>query len=202
MPTTRLILASLLIAAPMLCAQQAQTRPAQTRTAEVKDATAPIAAHIRKPVQTAFEPLQLTVIFRKIRNGEPTTNKTYTVAASPQQADPQIRDDNRVPVKGLPPTHMISDESINLNTDVDVQNIRKVGELISLTLRISQDNYSEPLPNESAERPSINATRTSHRYTVSPTVPMGQLTTVYSLEDGINHVRVEIQLIVQPLNAK
>ena len=192
MPKTRLILAALLIAAPMLSAQQAGTSQAQTRSAEVK--TAPDANHARRPSQPTFEPLQLTITFKRTRGDKITTQKTYTIAASSEQSDPQIRDDSRVPIKKDNSAAAAPTEYVNGNTDVDIQSIRKVGGLFSLTLRISQEGYSD-----SPERPSANASLGSHRYTVSPTVPMGKLVTVYSMSDEVNNYKVEVQLLVEPL---
>jgi hypothetical protein len=192
MPKTRLILAALLIAAPMLSAQQAGTSQAQTRSAEVK--TAPDANHARRPSQPTFEPLQLTITFKRTRGDKITTQKTYTIAASSEQSDPQIRDDSRVPIKKDSPAAAAPTEYVNGNTDVDIQSIREVGGLISLTLRISQEGYSD-----SPERPSANTSLGSHRYTVSPTVPMGKLVTVYSMSDEVNNFKVEVQLLVEPL---
>lgn len=194
MPTTRLILAALLIAAPLLSAQQAGTSQAQTRSAEVK--AAPSANHSSRP-SPAFEPLQLTITFKRTRGDKITTHKTYTIAASSEQSDPQIRDDSRVPIKKDSPATATPTEYVNGNTDVDIQSIRKVGGLISLTLRISQEGYSE-----SQERPSANSSLGSHRYTVSPTVPMGKLVTVYSMSDEVNNFKVEVQLLVEPLEEK
>jgi hypothetical protein len=197
MPTTRLFFATLLIVAPMLCAQQAGTRPAQPQNVAAKAAPAPNAIHSGTPSQPAFEPLRFTIIFRKIRHGEPSTQKTYTIAASSQQADPQIRDDNRVPFRKESTDVASPIEYLDENTDVDVQNIRKVKDRVSLTLRVSSDGHTLP---SGTQRTRANSTLTTHRYTVSPTVPMGKLTTVYSLEDGITNVRVEVLLLVEPLN--
>jgi len=201
MPTTRLLLASLLIATPMLYAQQAQTRQAQPSSAEVKAAPAPIAAHSSKPAHPAFEPLQLTITFRKTRNGKTITQRTYTIAASSQQADPQIRDDARYPVKKESTDTASPTEYFNFNNDVDIHNIREARDTVSLTLCISTDNYGVGV-EESSKRTLANTELSSHRYTVSPTVHMGKLTTVYSLEDGVTNVRVEVLLLVEPLNEK
>jgi hypothetical protein len=197
MPTTRLIFASLLIAAPMLCAQQAQTRPAQPPKAEVKAAPAASAAHSRRPSQPAFEPLRLTITFRRVRGDKTTTLKTYMITASSQQSDPQIRDDSRIPMKKDSSAPVFPIEYVNGATDVDIQNIRKVRDFVSLTLRISTEGFSE-----FTERPSANSSLGSHRYTVSPTVPIGKLTTVYSMADDINNYKVEVQLLVESLNEK
>jgi hypothetical protein len=205
MPTTRLILAALLIAAPMLCAQQAQTRPAQPPKSEAKTSAAPNATHYSKPSKPAYEPLQLTITFRKIRDGKISTQRTYTIAASSQQADPQIRDDARYPVKeensdtATPKCSNCPQQYFDFNNDVDIHNIREAGNTVSLTLCISTDNYAH---EAEVKRTLANTELSSHRYTVSPTVPMGKLTTVYSLEDGVTNVRVEVLLLVEPLNKK
>ena len=194
MPTSRLILAALLIAAPVLCAQGSQTK-----NAGVTAAPAPSAAHSSKPAHPAFEPLQLTIIFKKIRSGKVSTQRTYTITASSQQADPQIRDDSRIPVRKESTDTAMPTEYFNFNNDVDIHNIREAGNTVSLTLCISTDNYAH---EEGTKRTLADTELTSHRYTVSPTVQMGKPATVYSLEDGITNVRVEIQLMVQPLNQK
>jgi len=192
MPKTRLILAALLIAAPMMSAQQAGTSQAQPRSAEVK--ATPSANHARRPSNPTFEPLQLTITFKRTRGDKITTQKTYTIAASSEQSDPQIRDDSRIPIKKDSSAAAAPTEYVNGNTDVDIQSIRMVGGLFSLTLRISQEGYSD-----SPERPSANTSLGSHRYTVSPTVPMGKLVTVYSMSDEVNNYKVEVQLLVEPL---
>ena len=199
MPTTRLILAALLIAAPVLYAQESGTRHAQPPNAGAKAAPAPSAAHSSKPAHPAFEPLQLTIIFKKIRSGKVSTQRTYTITASSQQADPQIRDDSRIPVRKESTDTAMPTEYFNFNNDVDIHNIREAGNTVSLTLCISTDNYAH---EEGTKRTLADTELTSHRYTVSPTVQMGKPATVYSLEDGITNVRVEIQLMVQPLNQK
>jgi hypothetical protein len=193
------MIATLLLAAPMLCAQQAASSKAETQKAEIKAAPAHNAARSGNASSQDFEPLRLTITFQRTRSGKVTTHKTYTVAASAQQPGPQIRDDSRVPIKkdsSAPPSPI---EYINGNTDVDIQNIRKVGNLISLTRRISTEGYSEFRP---PDRPSANSSLGSHQYTVSPTVPMGKLTAVYTLDDDVNENKVEVLLLVQPLNEK
>jgi hypothetical protein len=194
MPTTRLIFATLLLATPLLCAQQAPTQKA-----EINSATAHHATHSGEAAQPTFEPLQLTVTFKRIHGDKITTQKTYTVSASAQQADPQIRDDSRIPVKKENSAVAAPAQYINGNTDVDIQSIRKVRDLVSLTLRISQEGYSE---FGSSERPSANSSLSSHRYTISPTVPIGKQVTVYSMADDVNNYKVEVLLLVEPLNEK
>jgi hypothetical protein len=200
MPTTRLFLASLLIAAPMLYAQQAQPP-----NAEVKTAPTHSVAHSSTASHPAFEPLRLTIIFRKIRSGKISTQRTYTIAASSQQADPQIRDDARYPVKeessdtASPKCANCPLQYFDFNNDVDIHYIREAGNTVSLTLCVSTDNYAH---DPSVKRTLANTELSSHRYTVSPTVHMGKLTTVYSLEDGVTNVRVEVLLLVEPLNEK
>jgi hypothetical protein len=199
MPTSRLIFAALLMAAPMLCAQESSTKnPA------VNAAPAPSAVHVGRQAPAAFEPLQFTIIFKRTHADKTTIQNTYTITASPQQADPQIRDDSRIPIKcdssnTANPCSSYTPEYFNNTTDVDVQNIRKIREMVSLTLRISQEGFPQGL---SKDRSAAVTPLASHRYTVSPTVPMGKLTTVYSMSDGINNYKVEVLLLVQPLNVK
>lgn len=194
MPTARLILAALLLTAPLVAAQQAQPGNAEFKTAPTHNA-----ANARRLPRPAFEPLQLTITFKRIHHDKVTTQKTYTVAASWQQADPQIRDDSRMPVQRESSASPSPNEYINGNTDVDIQNIRKAGNLISLTLHISQEGTSN---SPTKELPDSKAVLTTHQYTVSPTVPIGRLITVYSQADDINDYKVEIQLLIKPLNEK
>ncbi|MGA2889051.1 MAG: hypothetical protein ABSE51_13440 [Terracidiphilus sp.] len=199
MPTPRLIFAAFLTVTPMLCAQEAQTHDAQTQKAEINAAPASHAANSSKASRPAFEPLQLTVTFRRTRGGKITTYKTYTLAASAQQWDPQIRDDSRVPMKKETSATGSQTDYANSNTDVDIHNIREVGDLVSLTLRIATEGYSELSP---LEHPGANSSLGSHQYTISPTVPTGKLTPVYSMQDDVNDYKVEVLLLVQPLNVK
>ena len=141
MLANRLTLVALMIAAPALCAQQP--------VASAKSAPALNAVHAGRALRSTFEPLQLTITFRRTREGKTTLEKTYTITASSQQADPQIRDDSRIPAareKDAPAQCPSATEYYNSNTDVDVQNIRKAGELVSLTLRISQDGLPSSPP--------------------------------------------------------
>ncbi len=192
MPTSRLILAALLLTAPLIAARQAQPQNAASKTAPI-----PRAASLSRLSQPEFEPLQLTITFKRIRGDKTTTKKTYTVTASSQQADPQIRDDSRIPMKKESSAPVFPIEYVNGATDVDVQNIRKVRNFVSLTLRIATEGYSE-----FSERPGANSSLSSHRYIISPTVPMGKCITVYSMTDDVNNYKVEVQLLVEPLNEK
>jgi len=194
MPTTRLIFAALLLIATLAAAQQAQPQNAAAKAAPAHNALA-----ANRPSQPEFEPLRLTITFKRIRSDKTTTHKTYTVTASSQQSDPQIRDDSRIPIKRDASASTSSIEYINGNTDVDVQNIRKAGNVVSLTLRISQEGNSEPL---SKGLPDANAILSSHRYTVSPTVPLAKETIVYLMTDEINNYKVEVLLLIEPLNKK
>ena len=199
MPTSRLIFAALLMTAPLVCAQQTQTPDTQTQKSAIKAAPAHNAAHASKAAQPAFEPLQLTITFRKARGDKTITERTYTIAASSQQSDPQIRDDARYPVRKESTEPAFPTEYFNFNNDVDIHNIRESGDAVSLTLCISTDNYAH---EEGSGRTLANTELSSHRYTVAPTVHMGKLATVYSLEDGVTNVRVEVLLLIQPLNTK
>jgi hypothetical protein len=199
MPKNRVIFAALLLAAPMLCAQATGTHEAGTRKAAIKAAPAHNAAQSGNVSQPVFDPLQLTITFKRTRGDKTSTQKIYTLTASPQQSDPQIRDDRRVPVKKDGPDTGPAPQYFNNNTDVDVQNIRQMGEIVSLTLRISTDRISEGAP---AELPTAYSTLSSDRYILSPTAPIGKLTTVYSMEDDVNNYTVEVQLLIRRFNEK
>ena len=183
----------------MLCAQKTGTPQAQPPNEEIKAAPAHNAAQSSTASKPAFEPLQLTIIFKRTRADKTTTQRTYTLTASPQQSDPQIRDDRRVPVKKDGSDAGPATQYFNNNTDVDVNNIRRVGNLVSLTLRISTDRISD---NPPTDHPTADAILSSDRYTVSPTAPIGKLITVYSMADEVNNYTVEVQLLIRPLDGK
>jgi hypothetical protein len=39
-------------------------------------------------------------------------------------------------------------------------------------------------------------------FVINPTLPIGKLVTVYSAADAVNDTRIEVQVMVQPLDAK
>ena len=211
MPSLRLIFGVIVLAAPLLCAQDSAPTPADANKTEPKalpahapDAQipAPNATPIAAPAQLPFEPLQITITFIKRRSGRVTIQKTYTMTATTSQSDPQIRDDSRVPYQALaapgcttaPGSRSATAETqyFNSNTDVDVGGISNSKDTVSLTLRISIDGI--------ADNVTVPPILRSHRYVISPTIPIGKLSTVYSEFDVVHDTKVEIQLLVQPLN--
>jgi hypothetical protein len=86
-----------------------------------------------------------------------------------------------------------------VDTDVDVGSFKKTGNLVYLSLRISTENYvDDPTAQASNTQPITR----SRQYNVSPTLPIGKVVTVYSAVDAVNDAMVEIQALVQPLDAK
>jgi hypothetical protein len=188
----RLVFAALLLTAPLLHTQQTQAGSVKA------GATHAAAAAVGRAAQPTFEPLRITITFTKYRHDTTTTERIYTLSASSLQANPQIRDDRRVPVKKQN-GDAIPTQYFDSNTDVDVENIRMVKKFVSLTLRISTDRIGD---GSSSELPSGNEVLSADRYTISPTVPIGKQLTVYSMETRLNGGRVEISLLVEPLNEK
>jgi hypothetical protein len=144
----------------------------------------------------------------KRRHGNVTIEKTYTVTATTNLADPQIRDDSRVPYESIgrkeasaaiPAEKAESGtrnetQYFNSNTDVDIQNVRKLNGLVQLTLRVSMEGIADDV--------SVPPILRSHRYVISPTLPIGKLATVYSEDDVRHDTKVEIQVLIQPLNVQ
>jgi hypothetical protein len=208
--TPRLILIALLMGSPMLSAQGARTHEAEAQKAEIKAqaAQAPDDAQTKKGFEAESDPLQITINFVKQRHGKVTIEKTYTVTATTNLADPQIRDDSRVPyqsigrkTEGAATTAEKVDSGaraetqyFNSNTDVDIQNVRKWKGLVQLTLRVSMEGIADDV--------SVPPILRSHRYVISPTLPIGKLATVYSETDVMHETKVEIQVLIEPLNVQ
>jgi hypothetical protein len=182
MMNPRLILAALLLATPMLHAQDAaqpQKEPAAIR-----------------------EPYRITITLKSTDKNKITTQNSYTVVATTNtlifRDNPGIRDDSNVPVKMS--TRVTED--LRCNTDIDFRNFSRVADSVYLNLTIDTQNYAEGI---SAGEPGTEQTHFilySRRLTVTPMLPIGKLTTVYSSVDAVNGIKLEVQVLVQPLNAK
>ena len=73
------------------------------------------------------------------------------------------------------------------------------GNSVYLDLRISTDDFVD---NPAAQPPNTHPIIRSRQYSVTPTLPIGKVVTVYSAMDAVNDAKVEIQVLVQPLDAK
>jgi hypothetical protein len=206
----RLILIALLMVSPILGAQGAGTHEAEAQKAEIKaqPAHAQDDARTKKGLEADADPLQITISFVKQRHGKVTIERSYTVTATTNLADPQIRDDSRIPYQSIgrktagaaTPAEKVDSgaraetQYFNSNTDVDIQNVRKWKGLVQLTLRVSIEGI--------ADDESVPPILRSHRYVISPTLPIGKLATVYSEDDVLHETKVEIQVLIQPLNVQ
>lgn len=206
----RVILVGMLMVSPLMMAQGTGTHDAaaQQTEASAQPAHAQHEVHTKKVLEADADPLQITISFVKQRHGKVTIERTYTVTATTDMADPQIRDDSRVPYQSLgnkqagTATTVEKAESgakgetqyVNFNTDVDIQNVRKWKGLVELTLRISIDGTADDV--------SIPPILRSHRYVISPTLPIGKQATVYSEDDVLHETKVEIQVLIQPLKVQ
>lgn len=204
----RVVLIGLLMISPILRAQEAETHGAEAQKAAIKavSAQAQDDAQTKKAFDADGDPLQITISFVKRRHGTVTIEKTYTVTATTNMADPQIRDDSRIPYQSIgrkaggaaavqeKTDSVVKGETqyFNYNTDVDIQNVKERKGLVELTLRVSMEGIADDV--------SVPPILRSHRYVISPTLPIGKLATVYSEGDALHETKVEIQVLVQPLN--
>ena len=86
-----------------------------------------------------------------------------------------------------------------VNTDVDMGEFKIAGNFVYLDLKISTDDFVD---NPAAQPPNTHPIIRSRHYSVTPTLPIGKLVTVYSSADVVNDSKVDIQVLVQPLDAK
>jgi hypothetical protein len=180
-----MILAALLMAAPMLCAQTAGTSKGASAKAETRAAAAESGKKARQP---AHEPLQITITFKRFHGGKVTTEKTYMLLATPGEELPAIRDDARFRASASD-----AKEYLDSNTDVDILGIKRSADSIYVALRISTHTFTMETPEELPKLPVAY----THQYILTPTVPIGKVTTVYSATDSIHNGKTEVQLLVQ-----
>jgi hypothetical protein len=205
----RVIVIGMLMVLPLLGSQGAGMHEALAQQPEVSAQPRQTEhdVHAKKVLEADADPLQITISFVKQRHGKVTIERTYTVTATTDMADPQIRDDTRVPYQSIgkpagtattaeKPDSVTKDETqyVNFNRDVDIQNVRKRNGLVQLTLRISTEGTADDV--------SVPPILRSHRYVISPTLQVGKQTTVYSEDDVLQETKVEIQVLIRPLNVK
>jgi hypothetical protein len=193
MPTTRLILAVLLMTAPMFGAQQAETREGGIAKTAAKTAPAQSSGHAKKARQTEHESFQITILFKRYRDEKRVTDRSYTLLATTGEVMPAMRDDERYRAS-------LSDdkEFLDHNIDVDILGLRRSGSLVFVALRISTQNFALDNPILSGKLPVVADT---NQYLVTPTIPIGKLITVYAASQSLDKHREEVQLLVQPFDA-
>jgi hypothetical protein len=190
---SRLILAALLLAAPLLNAQD-NDKKIEAQKVEITLAPAKEAAPAQKTPEEPHEPYRITINFKTTDGAKTTTKKIYTLLATTDQSLPSIRDDNNVPFK----TGSNNYQYYLLKTDVDIRRFKKVDKSVYLSLSINTVNVT----NDDAAQAQNLTTTHNHEYVLSPTLPIGKLTTVYTAVDAINETKVEIEVLVEPLDGK
>jgi hypothetical protein len=195
MMNPRLFLAALLISAPLLAAQD-DTQKIEAQKVEIsltptKETAQPQAAQPQQEPKILREPFRITINFKTTDGSKITTQRSYSLVATTESFNPSIRDNSQVPTK--------FHESYNyqhLKTNVDIRSFSKEGDSVHFGLAISTTDFA------AGQDPNAPVITHDHEYTVSPTLPIGKLTTVYSSVDAVNDTKVEVQVLVQPLNAK
>ena len=203
MRTLRLILAVMLLATPMLYAQEAGTQKTEPLPPPPPAPPAPPAplAHDASQAQKDQTPpdeaYRITITFKTTEAGKTTTQRTYTMVATSRASAPRIRDDSRIYVKTSPS----SGQYMDVRTDLDIlQFIRtKTGNDVLLSLMISTENFVNNPTDQDPYKPPIIRSR---QYNVTPTLPIGKLVTVCTVVDAANDSKVDVQVLVQPLDAK
>jgi hypothetical protein len=190
---SRLILAVFLLATPLLSAQDEQKIEAQKveiTLAPTKEA----AVQPKKEAPPAHESYRVSINFKTTDGSKTTTQKSYTLVATTSRLLPSIRDDSDVPVK-----FREQYQNHRLRTDVDMREFSKEENSVYLSLTIRTSSIAE---GATAQDPNVPVITRDHDYTASPTLPIGKLTTIYSAVDSVNNTKVEVQVLVQPLDAK
>jgi hypothetical protein len=192
MRTPRLILAALLLATPLLLAQEAGTQKT-----EAKAAAAQGVAQCQAAPSPPDEAFRITITFKNTEGGKTTTQRSYMLAVTIRQdqdyaRDLGIRDDSHF-------SGTADSSGLSLpfaKTDVDLARFKRTGNSAYLNLIISTDDFVDN-PAEHTH-PIIR----SRHYNISPMLPIGKLVTVYSAVDAVNDAKVDIQVLVQPFDAK
>jgi hypothetical protein len=195
MMNSRLLLAALLLSAPLLHAQDTQKIEAQKveiSLTPAKESAQPQAAQPQQEPKILREPFRITINFKTTDGSKITTQRSYSLVATTESLSPSIRDNSQVPIK----FHETSYNTQHLKTNVDIRSFSKEGDSVRFGLAISTTDFA------AGQDPNLPAITHDHEYTVSPTLPIGKLITVYSSVDAVNDSKVEVQVLVQPLNAK
>jgi hypothetical protein len=190
MMNPRLFLAALLLSAPLLAAQD-DTQKIEAQKVEISLAPAKEAAQPQQEPKVPREPFRITINFKTTDGGKITTQRSYSLVATTASLSPSIRDSSEVPTK-----FHENYSYRHLKTNVDIRSFDKEGDSVRFGLVISTTDIA------AGQDPNLPAITHDHEYTVSPTLTIGKLTTVYSAVDAVNDTKVEVQVLVQPLNAK
>ena len=175
-----------LLAAFALCAAAAHAQDAQ-------DNPKPAVAEPAPPKGAAIqsEPLKITITFKATDGGKTTTQRSYTVISTSDKRPSQIRDSSRIPVATGAGSTQYSYQDIR--TDVDINELKKVSDSVYLVLRIDTEDFANSSALSGAAFAPI---KHSHTYTVTPSLDLGKLTTVYSSVDAVNNTSVDVQVLV------
>jgi hypothetical protein len=182
-----------LLFTPLLLAQEAETQKTEAKAAAAQDAIQ--AQQAQNPPDEAF---RITITFKNTEGGKTTTQRSYMLVATTNQqwTNLGIRDNSLVTLT-MGPNGSVG--TYNVNTDVDLSQFKRMGNSAYLILIVSTEDIAEvPAAQASNSRP---ITRSRH-YTITPTLPIGKLVTVYSAVNAVDDAKVEIQVQVQPLDAK
>jgi hypothetical protein len=193
MRTPRLILAALLLATPLLHAQEAETQKTEPKAAAAQDAVQP-----QQTPNPPEEPYRITITFKTTEGGKTTTQRSYMLVATTNQHSTNlgIRDNSHVT---LTTGSNGSTGTFHLDTDVDLTQFKRIGNSAYLNLMISTEDLAEDPAAQASNRVPIVRSR---HYTITPTLAIGKLVTVYSAVDAVNDAKVDVQVLVQPLDAK
>jgi hypothetical protein len=192
MHTQRIILAALLLATPLLYSQGTVNHVSDGQPAPEQGA-----AQAQPAPNQPDEAFRITITFKTIEKGKTTTQRSYMLVATPGDRNWHlgIRDDSHI--SGMADSSGLSFPY--LNTDVDMVGFKRTGNSVYLGLSISTDDLVD---NPASQTPNTHPILRSRHYNVTPTLPIGKLVTVYSAVDAVNDAKVEIQALVQPLDAK
>jgi hypothetical protein len=152
------------------------------------------------------EPYQITVTLKITDHGKLTTDQTFTLAVANHVHGgdfdrPSVRDGDRVPIVTGGEGSNLQFQYVDVGTNIDVQNLLKLGSLLEMTLRIESSTAVPSGEASHKDLPGDPILRTL-RYTLVPIISLGKLTTIYSSGDGVSSQKVEIQLLANPLGAK
>lgn len=178
MRTLRLVLAVFMLSASLAGAQQSTLKAAASQGGAVTPKARP-AAH---------EPLEITIQFKRTFKGKLAACKTYTLEATTNEDLPALRDDTRYRASATDPK-----ETLDSDTDVDILALRRQAEFAFIALRISTQTFGTDVPDMLPKLPAVG----THKYVLTPTVPLGRMVTVYASDDRLHDTRVEVQVRVQ-----
>jgi hypothetical protein len=183
---TRIFLALMLLTPSLAGAQ---------RAAKGTSATPGTRARRMKPVSVGHavdhESFQITIVFRRSVNEKRVTDRSYTLLATTGETMPVIRDHYTYRAS-LTDTR----DSAGHNIDVDIFGLERRGTSIYIALSVSTQGF---VPDDSHPPPNLPVVTSTHRFLVTPTVPIGKLVTADAAAQGLDTHRDEIQVESDPL---